>query len=1217
MAEMSDEAAREWANQLLLGVLAVQNQLISESALRAAVAECQSERNEDGRPKQPLVQILVERHGLASEMRAALEPLVGAHIKQHEGDPEKSLAALSSVSTLVRDLRRQVDPEGTHLWKAPAAGGSKSKRSRAIDSTIFSLDQRTLEDIDAVVDQFDAMWDAHQCPQLEAFLANWSQPHENALFHELLLTELHRLQKQQNREIAEQEYQQRFPQFESVVREVFRGRDRHFGSPRRFRILKEDHAHGGLGVVHLAQDRELGRNVALKEILPANVDSADAQQRFLREATITGGLEHPGIVPVYSLGQYDDGRPFYAMRLIKGDNLQYAIKQFHAPTREGEVPAEQPTTEKHAKPQATKNPGSTEASLSQSSFSASNLQFRELLGRFVDVCQAIAYAHSRGVLHRDLKPGNVMLGKYGETLVIDWGLAKVMQPSPETPANQGEGSVEPALHSATAQDHEQTVAGPQSVLGSPQYMSPEQASGKIDELGPATDVFSLGAILFELLTGQPPIGSDIPKDEEARLRQAGKLGDARLTRAKQGDFPSPRQLRPDVPAPLEAVCLKAMSFRSDARYESAQLLAEDIERWLADEPVAIWPEPITIRARRWMKKHQVAVATTAAAVLMAVIGLGVLVGVTSQHNIELTNANQKKDEQTQLAKKRADDLTKANDEITATLARSNFFLAVSRWEQGRVADASNLLDLIPEKHRHWEWHYSKRQFEGSDVTLHGHSLEVMCVAYSPDGRQLASGSRDKSIKLWNAVTGEELQTLIGHSDVVRSLSFSPDGKKLATASDDKTLKLWDVDRGEQLRTLTGHMREVTGVSFSPNGLLLASGSSDDAIKLWDADSGTELQTLLGHRSDVTSIVFSPDGHLIASSSKDKTVKLWDSNSGEELRTLSGHPDWVMSASFSPDGHQVAAGCADSTLKIWDIQNGENLQTSSDHTNALLSVSFSPDGERLAIAKFDGTIKVAGRHIDAKPLTLVGHTNAVGCVCFSPDGQRIASASGDQTIKVWDARTGAERRALTGHKIGVQSVCFSPDGKQFASANVQERIVLREATDFDQFASNNRDPLESAKIKLWDARTGDEIGTLNGYEDVTAGVTFSPDGRWLATADWNAVSLFDMQNGGDVRRLAGHAGRVLSVAFSSNSRYVASGGDDKTIKIWDVQSGEEARSMISPPFLCLVFSPDGHRLASACRDKTVRIWDALSGKEIRTLTGHADNVLSYCQMLWTR
>jgi serine/threonine protein kinase/formylglycine-generating enzyme required for sulfatase activity len=350
------------------------------------------------------------------------------------------------------------------------------------------------------------------------------------------------------------------------------------GQPTRFRIVRR-HARGGLGEIFIALDEELQREVALKEMQAEHVDRPDSRVRFLLEGEITGRLEHPGIVPVYGLGCYSDGRPFYAMRFIKGESLNLAIHRFH--------------TAKH------KDAGTR------------TLELRKLLARFVAVCNAVEYAHSKGVLHRDLKPDNVMLGPYGETLVVDWGLAKQLQNVDCRLTSEKQAGNAPANQQSPT-DNRQSASGSLmgQVFGTPQFMSPEQASGRIDLLGPASDVYSLGATLYHLLTGQAPVGADADVHKLLRMVQSGSIT-------------PPRQIMASVPRALEAVCLKAMALKPEDRYSSARELASDVERWLADEPVTAWREPWLVRVRRWARRHRTTVTAGAVLCLTAVVVLSI------------------------------------------------------------------------------------------------------------------------------------------------------------------------------------------------------------------------------------------------------------------------------------------------------------------------------------------------------------------------------------------------------------------------------------------------------------------------------------------------------------------------------------------------------------------------------------------------------------------
>jgi serine/threonine-protein kinase len=353
---------------------------------------------------------------------------------------------------------------------------------------------------------------------------------------------------------------------------------------QRFRILRP-HAKGGLGAVFVALDTELNREVALKQILEHHADDPISRQRFLLEAEVTGGLEHPGIVPVYGLGTYADGRPYYAMRFVRGDSLKEAIERFHADAS------------------LAKDPGRR------------SLELRKLLRRFIDICNAIDYAHSRGVLHRDIKPGNIIVGEHGETLVVDWGLAKA---TGKSDLGSGERTLMPSSASGSAE----TLPG--SALGTPAFMSPEQAVGDLEALGPRSDVYNLGATLCCLLTGRPPF--------------TGEHGEV-LRAVQRGGFRPPRVIDPSIDPALEAVCLKAMALRPEDRYAACRALAEDIERWMADEPVSAWREPISRRLRRWGQRNRTAVTAAVVALVVGVVGLGAVTGVQARANSALQEAN--------------------------------------------------------------------------------------------------------------------------------------------------------------------------------------------------------------------------------------------------------------------------------------------------------------------------------------------------------------------------------------------------------------------------------------------------------------------------------------------------------------------------------------------------------------------------------------------------
>lgn len=407
----------------------------------------------------------------------------------------------------------------------------------------------------------------------------------------------------------------------------------------RFRVLRP-HAQGGLGQVSVARDEELNRDVAFKELHDRHADNPTSRSRFMLEAEVTGALEHPGIVPIYGLGQYGDGRPFYAMRFIRGDSLEEAIDRFHAQEKSHRDPSER------------------------------ELEFRKLLRRFIDVCNAMHYAHSRGVLHRDLKPGNIMLGKYGETLVVDWGLAKPMNVDTDD-----FDSDEDSVHLSSGSKSSPTLMG--SVVGTPQYMSPEQASGNLEKVGTAADVYSLGATLYYLLTGKPPLDAD----SIARL----------LRKVREGDFSEPREINSKIPAPLNAVCLKAMALEAEDRYETPNALADDIEHWLADEPVSVHRESLAEQFGRWARRNRSWVAAAAAALVLVTF-----VAIVAALFINQSRREEKRQRGLAEEARQKEQEQRVKAEQAQKRAENNFDIAGRAVEQMLVEVAAERLADVPQ-----------------------------------------------------------------------------------------------------------------------------------------------------------------------------------------------------------------------------------------------------------------------------------------------------------------------------------------------------------------------------------------------------------------------------------------------------------------------------------------------------------------------------------------
>ena len=474
------------------------------------------------------------------------------------------------------------------------------------------------------------------------------------------------------------------------------------------------------------------------------------------------------------------------------------------------------------------------------------------------------------------------------------------------------------------------------------------------------------------------------------------------------------------------------------------------------------------------------------------------------------------------------------------------------------------------------------------LTLFSHSGGVFSVAYSPDGKWLATASGDGTAKVWDAESGKELLTLSSHTGGVFSVAYSPDGKRLATASGDGTAKVWDAASGKELLTLRGHTDRVISVAYSPDGKRLATASADKTAKVWDAASGKELLTLRGHSGRVVSVAYSPDGKRLATASPDGTAKVWDTVSGKELLTLRGHLGSVSSVAFSPGGTRLATASSDETAKVWDTVSGKELLTLRGHSDMVFEVAYSPDGTRLATASGDKTAKVWDAASGQELFTLRGHSGSVNCVVYNPDGKRLATASTDRTAKVWDTASGKELLTLRGHLGSVYKVAYSPDGTRLATAS------------------------GDGTAKVWDAARGQELLTLRGHSDPVISVAYSPDGKRLATASGDGTAkVWDAASGQELFTLRGHSGSVNSVVYSPDGKRLATASDDKTAKVWDAASGQELFTLKghSNSVISVVYSPDGKRLATASFDKTAKVWDAASSQELLTLKSHSDSVTS--------
>jgi WD40 repeat protein/serine/threonine protein kinase len=942
---------------------------------------------------------------------------------------------------------------------------------------------------------------------------------------------------------------------------------------------------GGMGLVYLAEQQEpVKRKVALK-IVKLGMDTKQVVTRFEAERQTLAILEHPNIAHVFDAGTTETGRPYFVMEYVEGKSItKYCDEQ--------------------------------------------KLNIEQRLELFREVCEGVHHAHQKGIIHRDIKPSNILVSIHGDRAVpkiIDFGIAKaITQPLTEKTSYTEQGQL----------------------LGTPEYMSPEQAEMLYQDVDTRSDIYSLGVLLYELLSGVPPfdakglreggidhiqqvICKEEPRTPSARLTSLGDKAKVIAESRRTQIITLTRRLHRE----LEWIPMKAMRKDRTRRYRSASELADDIQNYLTGTPLIAGPESTVYRARKFVRKHAGSVATAALLFVVIISGLvaSILLGCRAEQAREKEAAARIQVEQ---ALARAEKAEKVAEERAEDYRRSLYFnciaLADISYRDGSIRRLRELLEECPEDLRGWEWYRLNHISDQSCMTLRGHNGWELAV--SPDGKRIASGSLDNAIKVWDAVTGAELMILRGHDARVTTVAFDSKGKRIVSAAYDGKIKLWDLASVKELMTLKGH-EGAAGALFSPDGKRVISGGHDKTIKVWDAETGAELRTLHGHEEPALCHAVSLDGRRIISGGRDKTIRVWDSATGAEVMTLRGHQEYVNGVSFSPDGTRIVSGSWDSTIKVWDTASGEELMTLRGHKGVIYDVTFSPDGKHIISAGRDRTIRLWDAATGTELKILRGHERGVTCVTFNPLNGQVVSCSGDETIKVWDLAIDRKNVHVTDKRT---VVALSPDGKWIASGDgmgittIWNRSTCTELMTLhgpkgDMVAHLPFSPdgkrIFSCHIRrgtIWDIESGTELMSFSGHAGYVYG-TFSSNGRYIASwiseywdegHDDNTIKLRDAATGKEIMTLSGHEGEVWCVVFSPDSKRLVSCDIDGTIKVWDALTGEEMMALRHKGgTFSVAFSPDGSRIASGGVDKTIRLWDAQTGAEVMTLRGHDGGIAS--------
>ena len=995
--------------------------------------------------------------------------------------------------------------------------------------------------------------------------------------------------------------------------------------------LLEQIGRGGMGVVFRARDTRLHRIVALKLILTGKLASDVEVKRFQAEAQAAAQLEHPNITPIYEVGE-SEGRHYFAMKLMEGGSLAGRMQKEEGRRQNGE----------------TRSPG-VQPPFLHSSFS---------LLHFCQIARAIHYAHQRGILHRDLKPGNILLDTNGEPAVTDFGLARRIE-----------------------DDSELTLSG--AVLGSPCYMAPEQAAGHSHEVTIAADIYSLGAILYELLCGQPPFSGGTALEtmrrvvEEEPLPPGQRRQKAEGRRQKQGEgviSTSAFCIPPSAFSDLETICLKCLQKNPAQRYATAEALAEDLERWLRGEPILARPVSAAERAWKWVKRRPASAALIAvcAAALVGFIFLQHANEVRLTHERDLARVQERR-ATTNEALARIEAQRAETNALTArlNLYAADIYTAGQLVEAGQVGSALTLLKnhepaVGQSDLRGFEWRWLRQRCEGDFArVLSNHTFAVETLAISPDGRRMASGDARRII-LWDIASwkpisafpdpndranwdakgvqalaliqrdpAKGLQLLSGQGDLekaispsrpdmahaTRALAFSPDGQTMLSAGEEEYLKFWNLENGRMRQWFASKNADA---AFLPDGRVISFGEKSAHGRLAEMVDPATGKTLRTVTNDLTGLAVSPGGRWLVTVGNQRNVTVWNTSNLLVVASFRT-PDPVRGhLAITPDGQRIAAAIYDQEeVRIFNVANGGRQSGTGTLGSQTLALAFSPDGRRLAMGMRNSTVRLHDTLTGELLRRFTGHLGEVFAVAWTPLGD-LVSAGQDHTVRVWSQAQAAQRNSIPHRFIGFIT---APAGDQMAGVTDDKRILIWDGRSAEPRPINDRPEFEPlafipnqaallvadrnetkrATVELWRLTDGATLRTLTLSEN--GRVLASPDGARVVVWRKEAAAVFDAANGRELARFDPGALQLQNEATFDGNRFNIRTFPDGVI-LWDVATGQRVVTLDAPEgghAERLTTTPDGSLVITGDRDYRLRVWDARDGQLLHTLPGHGGGI----------